>query len=167
MVSMGSRLGKVLTNDENLEIDLQDWNSNLDRVSNPKGPDTNIARYYVRLDIRATKYTLYIPVSIASGKKSTGFIYQIEGTGEANASATIDSQGKNTTRVTFGSIEYCKIPPGQVASFKIITKVKGKRPKQYKFVLSRINYKLNPNDSRYKRVLTEISTDFIQLRMDS
>lgn len=167
MVSMGSHLGKVLTNDENLEINLQGWESHLDTISNPKGSDTNIARYFVRLDVVATKYTLYIPVSIASGRVSTGFVYQIEGTGEAIASATIASQGKDTTRVTFGSIEYCKIPPGKIASFKIITKVKGKRPKKYKFVLSRINYKLNPNDSRYKRVLTEISTDFIQLRRDS
>lgn len=121
-------------------------------------------KYFLRFDLTAGEEILYIPVSIATGRKSTGFIYLVEGTAESNPTASITWRGKETAIVTSGSISYCKIPTGKTATFEIRAHVHGTRGKKYKFVLSRINYKLNPNDLRYKRFLTEVSTDSLKFR---
>lgn len=113
--------------------------------------------YALFLDVTADKETVFLPVSIASGRKSTGFIYYIEGAKIVSSSAEIAVSGSGITMVASGTIPYCKIPVGKTARFKIFTEVNVESTRQYKFVISRINYKLNPNDARYKRFITEIS----------
>lgn len=126
--------------------------------------DVGIGKYNLYIDIVAGMDALYIPISIASGRKSAGFIYQIEGTAGGTSTATIKYKGDGITTVTSGAILYCKIPSGTTATFRIFAQVTGARRKAYKIVVSRINYKLNPNDLRYKRFLTEISTDVLKFR---
>ena len=116
----------------------------------------SIGKYFFQVDVTAQKETVYIPISIASGRQSTGFIYQIEGMGEAIGRASIDGRGEGVVTVTSGSITYFKLMPGQTVSFKILVEVTVARKTVYKVVISRINYKLNTNDPRYKRFLLEL-----------
>jgi len=120
--------------------------------------------YVLFLDVTAHKETVFLPVSIASGRKSTGFIYYTEGAKIVGSSAQITVSGEGITMVASGTIPYCKIPAGKTAHFKIFADVDVESARQYRFVISRINYKLNPNDARYKRFITEISTSLVKSR---
>ncbi len=121
-------------------------------------------RYFLAVEVQAVSNTLYIPISIGSGRKSTGFIYVIEGDTESKSTASVDYEGKGASIITSGSISYCKIPSGRMALFKVRANVYGTPGQKYKFSLSRINYKINPNDLRYKKFLTDLSTESIRLK---
>lgn len=121
-------------------------------------------RYFFQLDVTAEKETVYIPVSIASGRQSTGFIYQIEGTDEAKGSASINGRGDGVTTVTSGSIIYFKIPPGKTVSYRIVIEVTGKLRGEYRAVISRVNYKFNTNEPRYRRFVVEIGTKSVKFK---
>lgn len=142
-----------------LSVSIQKTDAHFYRLKKQKDTDDlGLGKFLLWVDLTAIKETLYVPVSIVSGRKSAGFIYQIEGTTQGSAVATIESKGKEIVTVTSGSISYCKIPAGKIATFKILTEVTGAEGKIYQVVISRINYKLNPNDLRYKRFLTELRT---------
>jgi hypothetical protein len=127
------------------------------------GPDQGIGEFFLLLDITAVKEAVYIPLSIASGKKPTGFIYQIEGTSEGTISTTnISCKGDGVTQITLGTILYCKIPVGKTATFRILVEMRGKAGKEYKIVINRINYKYNPSDARYQKFMEEISTNTLK-----
>jgi hypothetical protein len=126
--------------------------------------DFGLGKFLLRFELTARAETLYIPISIASGRKSAGFIYHIEGTAEGASTATITCKGNDIVTVTSGSISYSKIPAGKTALFTIMAEVTGVEGKFYKIVLSRINYKINPNDLRYKRFLTEIASTELRFR---
>lgn len=153
-------MNKSLTSDLFVSIQVIESEARISKIPQPRGSYTLLGKYAVFIDVTAIKETLYLPVSIGSGRKSTGFIYLIEGATTVNSKATISYKGEGTTIATSGSVSYCKIPVGKTASFKIFSDVEVVPSKKYRFVISRINYKLNPNDSRYKRLITEIGTKF-------
>ncbi len=105
---------------------------------------------------------MYVPISVGSGRVSTGFVYQVEGTAKAAAAATISLKSEGVLKVTAGSILYAKIPSGQTATFKIVAEIEGKLGRAYRIMVTRVNYKLNPNDSRYKRLLIELPTKLVE-----
>ena len=150
---------KPPTSDEFLRFKIQKSQARFERIRNPSGSDTGHGEFFLLLDITAVKETLYIPISIASGKKSTGFVYQIEGTAVGSISTTdISCRGGGITKITFGTLLYAKIPKGTTASFRILVEMRGKVGKEYTIVINRIHYKLDPRDARYKRFNTEISS---------
>lgn len=144
--------------DENIGIKVQKAEVRFNKERNPKGPDQGLGHYLLIIDVTAKKETAYLPISVASGRVSTGFVYQVEGTARGVSTATISSKGVGIFKVTSGSILYSKIPTGKTATFKILGEIKGALGKEYRIVISRVNYKLNPNDLRYKRVILEIPT---------
>lgn len=121
-------------------------------------------KFLTVLQVTAIKHTVYIPVSIGSGRVSTGFVYQIEGSDIGSGTASIRSEGEKLTLVTAGSIKYCKITPHSSVTFKVFVHVTGTMKKEYSVNIARVNYKFNPNDTRYKRFLTEISTKRIKFK---
>lgn len=148
-----------------LRIKVQKTDAHFYRSQNKEDSDhLGLGKYLLVVDVTASKETLYIPTSIASGRKSTGFIFHIEGENKSSGTATITSEGDGIVTVTAGSIAYTKIPPQKTARFKIRVEVLGSIRKSYKVVVSRINYKVNPNDLRYKRFLTEVDTDFLKFK---
>ncbi len=156
---------KVITEDGIIKIAIEKSEAHFSRAYDKnRTDDFGIGKYALTLSVTALKEAVYIPVSIASGRKSTGLIYHIEGTAGGVATVTISSKGEGIATVTSGSISYCKIPVGKTASFKILAQVTGALGKEYKIVVSRINYKLNPNDLRYRRFLTEIPTEALKFR---
>jgi hypothetical protein len=121
------------------------------RVRNPHGKDGAIAEFFILVEIAPTMGTIYIPLSIASGKKATGFVYQIEGTKEANImTADVSCKGSGVTEITLGTLRYAKIPKGSKATFRILIEVAALMHNTYHITLNRINYKYDPSDARYK-----------------
>lgn len=135
------------------------------RVRNPDAPDFGIGEFFLLVDVTALEKTIYLPISLASGKKTTGFVYQIEGTATGTLVTTdISCKGEGVTQVTLGTILYAKIPKGATATFRILVEIKGKVGKEYKIVLNRIHYKYNTSDARYERYLKEISSKALKFR---
>ncbi|MBC7836629.1 hypothetical protein H7X87_02515 [Acetobacteraceae bacterium] len=136
-----------------------------EKIRTSGGRTIGHGEFILDLDIIALQEAIYIPLSFASGKKATGFVYQIEGTVEGIIStAKISCRGEGITQVVLGTLLYVKIPTGKTASFHIIVDIKGGLGKEYKIVINRINYKLNPSEARYKKFDAAISTKTLQFR---
>ncbi|HEX2792611.1 MAG TPA: hypothetical protein VHO23_02755 [Candidatus Paceibacterota bacterium] len=133
------------------------------RIRIPRAPDTGIGTFFMRIDMTAMNQTIYVPTSIASSKKPTGFVYRIEGTAEgAIVKADVSAQGDGIAQITVGTIVYTKIPAGMTASFRVLIDIKGRVPKSYQVVVHRINYKRNLNDTRYESLLQEIGSKILK-----
>ena len=133
------------------------------RVKKKGERDSGIGEFFLEIDVTAGTNAIYIPLSIASGKKATGFIYQIEGPAEGNIStAEVTSRGDGITKITLGTILYTKIPAGKTASFRVLIEITGAINKKFKVVITRINYKLSPSDARYVRYEEPLSSKEIR-----
>jgi hypothetical protein len=135
------------------------------RTRNPNGPDQGTGTFLLELAITPAAATIYLPISIASGKKATGFVYQIEGTAAGTIDTTeITCHGDGVTKITLGTLLYAKIPVGTTATFRFLITIGGKIGKEYTVVINRINYKLHPTDARYTRFDTELRTKTLKFR---
>lgn len=138
--------------DDYLEVKIAENQSRFERVRKSGDPDRGVGHYLLVIDITAKMQTVFIPLSIASGKKQMGFMYQIEGTGEsAIATAKVKSRGDGVTQITLGTLVYAKIPAHKTASCNIQIEIKGKIGKEYTLIIHRINYKLEVTDARYNQ----------------
>lgn len=137
--------------------------SRFEKIKKKGEPDKAVGHYLLMLEVTAKTDTVFIPLSIASGKKQTGFIYQIEGTGDSSiATAKVKCRGEGITQVTLGTIVYAKIPPLKTAEFNIQISIRGKMGKVYKFLIHRINYKMAATDTRYRQYSKEIPSDTLK-----
>ncbi|KND47115.1 MAG: hypothetical protein AB199_01645 [Parcubacteria bacterium C7867-004] len=153
----------VTTPSANLLVDVQDIKRSFRRTYVPDGPDPVIGKFSFILDITAPTEDIYIPVSIASGKKPTGFVYQIEGTVPGLISTTaISCEGDGIAQITLGTIVYAKIPKGLTSTFRIRVEMRGKVGKSYTVAIRQINYKRNPSDTRYQKSLQEIRAKMLK-----
>jgi hypothetical protein len=135
------------------------------RIRDPHGPDEGVGEFFLIVEIVAAGETVYVPVSIASGKKPTGFVYQIEGTAQGSIEETdISCGGEGVTQITSGTIRYAKIPKGKTAAFRILITMRGKVGKEYSIIIDRINYKFDPADARYERYEEEVRSKSLKFR---
>lgn len=142
---------------EYIALKKQKSQSRLERIKKPGEPDRMVGHFLLILDITAKKEELLIPLSIASGKKQTGFIYQIEGTGESSiVSAQVRCTGEGITQVTFGTIVYAKIPARKTVTCTVQVEIRGKAGKSYIMLINRLNYKFSMTDARYTKFNKEI-----------
>jgi hypothetical protein len=156
---------KTISADEYINVTISKSQAHFKRIRNPKGADVAIGNYFLIIDVTSKKGAIHIPLSISSGKKVTGFIYQIEGTATGSLStAEVEARGDGVTKVTLGTLLYCKIPEGKTASFRIQVGIKGKIGKEYTVVIHQINYKLNPTDARYKKFQGGVSTRTLEFK---
>lgn len=145
--------------DTSIKVKVQKSQVRFRKLRDPKEKNLGIGEFFLLIDIAASAKDLYIPLSIASGKKPTGFVYQIEGTRPgAISTTTISCKGAGVTQVTLGTIVYSRIPAGKTATFRILVEIRGKVPEEYRVVINCINYKFAPSDARYQKYLKEIST---------
>ncbi len=130
---------------------------NAERIKQEDAADTLLGKFFIELDITAKEETVFIPISIASGKKTAGFMYHIEGTAEGRiATAEVRVRGTSVSQVTLGTLLYAKIPKGKTASFQIRAVIRGRFSKSYTIAITRLNYKLNLAEARYRQYLKEI-----------
>ncbi len=124
-----------------------------------------LGTYFLLFEITAGGEALYIPISIATGRKSAGFLYVVEGTGIGTPTvALLGKGGKDVTTVSSGSIVYTKIPPGRLASFVLNGEIMGELERSYRILVSTVSYKTNPNDFRYKKFQANLCTDTLEFR---
>lgn len=147
------------TGDGHLYFKIKESKAFFVKEKGEDGRTKSHGQFTLHLDVIALQQTVYIPLSIASGKKPTGFVYQIEGTAQGLISTTdISCKGEGIAQVTLGTLLYAKVPQGKTATFRIFVDMEGSLNKTYKIVINRINYKFDPSDARYKRFDVEIAS---------
>jgi hypothetical protein len=145
--------------DPHIEVKLLSNHMHFTRVSVEDGPDKGFGQFSLSLGIAAKKEVIYIPLSVASGIKQAGFMYQIEGsTAGSIKTATVTCKGMSVSQVTLGTLLFAKIEAGTTATFAIEATVKGQVGQMYKIAITRINYKLNLTDTRYQQYLKAIES---------
>ena len=150
--------------DEYIEVRVKKDQAHFEREKNKGGGEKAAGKFLIVVEITAEKSTVFIPISISSGIKPTGFMYQIEGTAAgAITTASVTCRGDGVTQVTVGTLLYAKVPLGKTATFRIQTNIKGSFGKTYKIIINRINYKLALVDARYTQYLKEIVSDSVKL----
>jgi hypothetical protein len=143
--------------DAYIEVKVKKNQGRFERIKQKGKEDKEEGRFYIELSITAKDADVYIPLSIASGKKTAGFMYQIEGSGEGGLlNAGVEVRGEGVTMVTVGTIIYAKVLAKKTGSFEIRAAIKGEKGKSYKLVFTRLNYKRNITDARYEQYLKEI-----------
>ncbi len=150
--------------DENITVKVKKDQARFERVKVENGKDKALGNFFMMIEITAKKSDVFIPLSIASSQKPTGFMYQIEGTGEGSVSnADVTVRGDGVTQVTVGTLNYAKIRATKTATFRIQAVIKGKASKTYKITITRINYKLAITDPRYQQYLKPIVSDSVKM----
>lgn len=123
------------------------------RIRIAQGTDEARGEFFFLVSVQAGATDLYLPLSIASGKKPAGIVYEIEGTGDAALErAEISVQGKNVTQLLVGTITYATIPAGSSGIFRIVVHMRGEIGKEYRVILRRIHYKSDPTVVRYQKL---------------
>lgn len=151
--------------DEFLRFKANKMQVRFKRIKKKDEPDIGHGTFLMHVDITALQQTLYVPISIASSSKPTGFIYNIEGTAIGDIlKAGISCRGDSVTKVRLGTLLYAKIPKGKTATFRMLIEIKGGVGKTYNIVIHRINYRFDPRDSRYQRLDTEIRSKTLSFR---
>lgn len=135
------------------------------RVRDPRGPDEGIGDFFMLIEVTARIDAVCIPISIASGKKPAGFVYQIEGTGESSISTTeIACTGEGVTQIVSGTIRYAQIRKGKTATFRIRVMMRGKVGKEYAIIFERLHWKKQVSDARYERYLDPAKSKILKFR---
>lgn len=150
--------------DPYIEVKVRQNQARFDVVKQKNGERKTVAKFFMAIEIVAEQSAVFVPLSIASGKKVAGFMYQIEGTAEGEIeTAEVRVQGKGVSQVTVGTLLYAKIPVGVTASFRVFVNIRGREGKEYKIVITRLNYKLAVADARYQQYLKELPSDTVKL----
>lgn len=151
---MSSKVGSTQTH---ILVKVRDTKESSRRERDPDGPDPVTGKFWFDIDITAIEKDIYLPLSIASGKKPTGFVYQIEGTAQGSILTTdIKCKGSGITQITLGTLLYCRIPAGMTGTFSIRVEMRGQLGKSYRVAIRQINYKLDPGDARYQKSSQDI-----------
>ena len=146
-----------------IDVKVKKNQGRFERVKKKGVEDKAVGKFYIELHITAKQEAVFIPISVASGKKVAGFMYQIEGTAEGSlASSDIKVRGEGVSQVTLGTLRYAKIPVGVTAAFQIQATIRGHFGKVYKLVFTRLNYKLNLQQAQYEQYLKEIATGSVK-----
>ncbi len=154
---------KIEGNDAYIDVKVVKKNARFERVRKKDEEDKAIGHYFMVISIKAKQAPVLVPLSIASGKKTAGFMYQIEGTGAGTILTTgIQVQGEGVSQVTVGTLLYAKIATGKTASFRIQVSIRGSFAKTYKIVFPRLNYKLQLTEHRYHQYLKELHSESVK-----
>jgi hypothetical protein len=143
--------------DPNIEVKVRKSQARFERVKKKGQGDKAVGHFFLRIEVLAEQADVYVPLSIASGKKVAGLMYQIEGTDTAIIEkASLQAEGKGVSQVTLGTLVFAKVPKGMVGSFEVRVTIRGSFGKKYKLVFNRLNYRLALSDARYQQYLKEI-----------
>lgn len=149
-----------------LRFHIEQLQKHFAKVHDAKGSASGMGQFLLHVQVTAVTETIYIPLSISSGKKPTGFTYQIEGTGESAIVTTDislrDVKESGVTQILLGTITYVEIPKDMTATFRIRIDFKGKIGEEYAIAITRLEYKNKPSDARYQKYVEETRTDTLR-----
>ncbi len=149
--------------DENIYVKAGKRQARFQRIKAKGKKDKGVGKFFIEIDISAKVREVFIPISIATGKKTMGFMYHIEGTDEGTVStARVECRGEKVTQVTLGTLLYARIPAGQTASCRIHVEINGRITETYKIIINRINYKLSLTDTSYNQYLKAIVSESVK-----
>jgi hypothetical protein len=145
--------------DEYVKVKLGKNQGRFKRTKDAAGENIAEGHFYIEILITALLDPIFVPLSVATGKKVAGFMYHIEGTGEAAIrTTTIAVKGADISHVMIGTIRYAKIPPAKSALFQVQVQIRGSFGKTYHIVFSRINYKRSVHDQRYRQYTQQLES---------
>ncbi|MCA9357382.1 hypothetical protein H6784_01715 [Candidatus Nomurabacteria bacterium] len=148
--------------DTYIDVKVKKNQGRFQKIKKKGEEDKALGKFFLEINVTAKQEVVFVPMSVASGKKTAGFMYQIEGSASGSiATAEVKVRGDGVTQVTLGTLLFAKIPINKIASFQIQTTIRGKFKKRYKIVFTRLNYKLHLTDVRYKQYLKEIHSDSV------
>jgi hypothetical protein len=151
--------------DPNIEVKIHKNQARTEAVRPVGQHQKTFGHFFIELSITAEQAPVFVPISIASGKKTAGFMYHIEGSAESSlAGASIGVRGTRVTQVKLGTLLFARIPAGVSARFRLRAKIRGKEDEQYQLVISRLNYKLDLAQTRYHRYLKPINSKTVKLK---
>jgi hypothetical protein len=154
---------KVEGKDPYIGVKVGKSQARFERVKQKGVEDKAVGKFYIEIDITAKDSDVYVPLSVASGKKVAGFMYQIEGTAEGTIVTTdIKVRGEGLSQITVGTLLYAKVPAIKTGSFQIQAEIRGGFGKTYKIVFTRLNYKLQLADTRYQQYLKAIPSKSVK-----
>jgi hypothetical protein len=160
LVEANKREGK----DAYIDVKIKKNQARYQKSLNKDEKAAPLGTFYIEIAMTAKQAVVYVPLSVASGKKVAGFMYQIEGTAEGAIDSTeIRVRGEGVSQVTLGTLLFAKIPAGTTALFEIQATIRGKAGKLYSLVFTRLNYKLALTDARYEQYLKELRSSSVRL----
>lgn len=155
-----------LANPAPFRVRIENNQANVTKERNSDGTLFATGHFFLDLEITALDETVYIPLSISSGKKPTGFVYQIEGTADSSIVTTDISlrhvKETGVTQILLGTITYAEIPKGMTGLFRIAVYIEGKAGHEYSIAITHIEYKLDPSDARYHKYVEEVRSDTLK-----
>lgn len=149
--------------DRYIEVKVKKNQGRFRRATQKGVEDKAVGEYYLEIMITAKQSDVFIPLSIASGKKVAGFMYHVEGTAEGSLATTeLTVRGDVVSQVTIGTLRYARILGGTSAEFQIKASVRGRSGKAYQIVFTRLNYKTNLQETRYRQYLKEFRSSTVK-----
>jgi hypothetical protein len=156
---------KIASEEAYVRMKIAKSQARFTRIRKENEKDVGIGAFLLVVEVTAPQDAIYVPLSIASGKKPAGFVYQIEGTGVGSiATASVEARGEGITLVTLGSIRYCRIPQGKKGIFRLQIEIRGGIGKTYMILINRMHFKLSPDDARYKKSQKPLRTRPLQFK---
>ena len=160
-----SHAQKLEGKDDFITVKVKKNQGRFKRIKQKGVADKAEGNFYIEIEITAKQQEVFVPLSIASGKKVAGFMYQIEGTAAGSIiTANVEGKGTGVSQVSLGTVRYAKRPAGKTASFEIRAVMKGDFGKTYKLVFTRLNYKLTLTDARYQQYLKPIHSNNVSFK---
>ncbi|MBP6946389.1 MAG: hypothetical protein KBB46_03815, partial [Candidatus Pacebacteria bacterium] len=105
---------KLEGKDEYIAVKVAKNQARFERVKQKGVEDKALGKFFLEIDVTAKQQEVFLPLSVASGKKTAGFMYQIEGTAPGSIVITdIKVRGEGVTQVTLGTLLYAKLPAGK------------------------------------------------------
>ncbi len=154
---------KVERIDPYIEVKVKKSQARFERVKKKGVPDRALGHFFMRIEILAEQADVFVPLSIATGKKVAGLMYQIEGTDTASpVEASLEVRGEGVSQITVGTLVFAKVPKGKIAEFEVRATIQGLVGKTYTLVFTRLNYKLLLADARYQQYLKEIRSKSVK-----
>lgn len=154
---------KVEGKDAYIDVRVEKKQARFQTIRQKDVEDKASGNFFIIINITAKQEPVFVPLSIASGKKTAGFMYQIEGTAAGSIMSTdLKVSGEGVSQVTVGTLLYAKIATGKTASFRIQISIRGSFGKTYKIVFTRLNYKLQLTEHLYRQYLKEIHTNSVK-----
>lgn len=149
--------------DEYITVKVEKNQARYERSHALGAPKVGVGKFFMLITVTAKKQEVYVPLSMASGKKTAGLMYHIEGTGEGViASTSIDASGADVSQITIGTLQFCKIQPGATATVRVQVTTRGQAGKSYRIIISRLNYKLSLSETRYQQYLKPLPSKSVK-----
>jgi hypothetical protein len=155
---------KIEGKDAYIDVKVKKSQGRGEKIKKSNNETVATGKFFMQIDIKAKQENVFIPLSIASGKKVAGFMYQVESTSVGSVSHTeIRVRGEGVTLVSVGTLRYAKILPNSTATFEIRVTINGESSESYRIVFTRLNYKVKLTDLRYQQYLKEVHSENIKL----